>query len=345
MSGLQARGVTVRYGDAFGATEVDLDVPEGRIVALLGPSGSGKSTMLRAIAGLEPLAEGTVTFNGEDVAHLPVHRRGFALMFQDGQLFEHRTVARNVGYGLALPPRRLSRAVRGARVEQLLDLVGLSDLADRMPDTLSGGQRQRVALARALAVEPRLLLLDEPLSSLDRAHREVLAQQLREILTAAGTATLLVTHDHEEAFAIADDLVVMREGRVVQSGPIGEVWRGPADAWVARFLGYPTVLSGTAARRLIDVLPEGMGGGWSAVALRRSALQAARWSDERADGAGGAGPLLGTVVSARAATDVLRLMVEVPELGTVPAVASTEGAVAVGEKVVLTPVPNRLAGL
>ncbi|MGN6723813.1 MAG: ABC transporter ATP-binding protein [Marmoricola sp.] len=328
------RDLTVRYGSAVGAEDVNLDVPKGRIVALLGPSGSGKSTLLRAIAGIEPIAAGSIAFAGEDLAHVPVHRRRFALMFQDGQLFENRTVARNVGYGLRL--RRMSAADRAHRVAELLDLVGLESMAQRMPDTLSGGQRQRIALARALAVSPRVLLLDEPLSSLDRSHREELAAQLREILTVAGTATLLVTHDHEEAFAIADDLVVMREGRVVQSGPIGEVWRHPADAWVARFLGYPTVLTGESAQVLIRALPEGVGGDWQAVALRRSALQAHRGSSTA---------LVGVVLSARAATDVLRLSVEVAGIGLVPAVAPSDLALAVGESVSLTPSLDRMAGL
>ncbi|HWU31218.1 MAG TPA: ABC transporter ATP-binding protein, partial [Marmoricola sp.] len=263
MSGLEVRDLTVRYGSEVGAERVALAVPHGRIVAILGPSGSGKSTLLRAIAGLERSTHGSIAFDGQDVARLPVHRRGFALMFQDGQLFEHRTVARNVGYGLRL--RKVSRGSRSRRVAELLELVGLDGLGRRMPATLSGGQRQRVALARALAVEPRLLLLDEPLSSLDRAHREELAQQLREILTVAGTATLLVTHDHEEAFATADDLVVMRDGRIVQSGPIGEVWQHPADAWVARFLGYPTVLTGEAAATLLRAIPDGVNRDWPAV--------------------------------------------------------------------------------
>lgn len=334
MTGLQVRDLTVRYGAAIGAEDVSLDVPRGRIVALLGPSGSGKSTLLRALAGLEVAATGSITFDGVDVTRLPVHKRGFALMFQDGQLFEHRSVARNVAYGLRL--RHVAPAERRRRVADLLALVGLSDVSERMPDTLSGGQRQRVALARALAVEPRLLLLDEPLSSLDRVHREELAAHLRQILSDAGTATLLVTHDHEEAFAIADDLVVMRDGRVVQSGPIADVWRQPADAWVARFLGYSTVLTGAAARVLIDALPGGVGRDWEAVALRRSALLAA--ADDR-------GQLSGTVVATRAATDVLRLVVEVPHLGAMPAVAALGSAWSVGDRVRLVLRPDRMAGL
>lgn len=334
MSGLQVRGLTVRYGVVIGAEDVSLDVPRGRIVALLGPSGSGKSTLLRALAGLEAASAGSITFDGADVTRLPVHKRGFALMFQDGQLFEHRSAARNVAYGLRL--RNVPATERRDRVAELLDLVGLSDVADRMPDTLSGGQRQRVALARALAVEPRLLLLDEPLSSLDRAHREELAAHLRQILSAAGAATLLVTHDHEEAFAIADDLVVMREGRVVQSGPIGDVWRQPADAWVARFLGYSTVLTGAAAQVLIEAMPGDVARDWQAVALRRSALLAVE---------DGPAELSGVVVATRAATDVLRLVVDVPELGALPVVAALGTSWAVGAPVRLAVRPDRMAGL
>lgn len=345
-AGLEVRGLTVRYGRAVGAEDADLTVPRSRIVALLGPSGSGKSTLLRAIAGLERPSEGAITFDGTDIAGLPVHRRGFALMFQDGQLFEHRSVARNVGYGLRL--RKTSRSVRARRVAELLQLVGLEGLDSRMPSTLSGGQRQRVALARALAVEPRLLLLDEPLSSLDRAHREELAPQLREILTSAGTATLLVTHDHEEAFAIADDLVVMREGRIVQSGPISEVWQHPADAWVARFLGYPTVLSGEAAQTLLAAIPDDVVRDWPAVALRRSALMATdqlpmEEESTRFPDGGVAKPLIGIVVSTRAATDVLRLVVDIPGMGQVPAVAASGRAMEPGRSVALHPVLERLA--
>ncbi len=167
-------------------------------------------------------------------------------MFQDGQLFDHLTVARNVGYALRL--RRTTAAVRERRVAELLGLVGLEGYADRMPATLSGGERQRVALARSLAAEPRLLLLDEPLSALDAGLRERLAGDLGEILRAAGTTTLLVTHDHEEAFAVADRLVVMREGRIVQQGDIEEVWARPADPETALFLGYARVLHGRRCR-------------------------------------------------------------------------------------------------
>ena len=220
--------------------DASIEVPDGAVLAVLGPSGSGKSTLLRAIAGLEPTATGMVSWDGRDLTRVPTHRRGFALMFQDGQLFNHLTVARNVGYALRL------RRARGidARVAELLELVGLTGYADRLPATLSGGERQRVALARSLAASPRLLLLDEPLSALDTGLRERLAGDLRDILHRAGTTAVMVTHDHDEAYTVADRLAVMRAGRVVQEGAIAEVWAAPADPETALFLGYAGVLRG-----------------------------------------------------------------------------------------------------
>ncbi|MCL2464811.1 MAG: ATP-binding cassette domain-containing protein, partial [Micrococcales bacterium] len=215
------REVAVRYpaarrgqSETVAVDGVSLDVAPGEIVALLGPSGSGKSSLLRAIAGLEPLAGGDVTWDGASVVTVPVHQRGFGLLFQDGQLFPHRDVAGNVGYGLrgARSARAGSRSLgvgrdgrapepSAARVAELLELVGLPGQQRRDPATLSGGERQRVALARALAPRPRLLLLDEPLSALDRALRERLAADGRAAVVAAGTPAVLVTHDQDEAFA------------------------------------------------------------------------------------------------------------------------------------------------
>ena len=189
-----------------------------------------------------------MAWDGSDLARVPTHKRGFALMFQDGQLFNHLTVARNIGYALRL--RRSSGIA--ARVEELLALVGLEGYADRLPATLSGGERQRVALARCLAVRPRLLLLDEPLSALDAGLRHRLATDLRAILTQEGITALMVTHDHEEAFTVADRLAVMRAGEIVQQGAIDEVWRAPADPQTALFLGYARVLEGAAAAIVRD---------------------------------------------------------------------------------------------
>ena len=254
--------MTVRYGDTTAVDDVSLDLATGQVLAVLGPSGCGKSTLLRAVAGLEPLASGSIAWDGTDLAGTPTHRRGFALMFQDGQLFAHLTVARNVAYALRL--RRTPSARIAARVRELLELVGLAGYDDRLPGTLSGGERQRVALARALAVEPRLILLDEPLSALDATLRERLAGDLRAILHAAGTTALLVTHDHEEAFALADRLAVMRDGRVVQSGAIDEVWREPVDEATALFLGYARVLRDDGGE-------PGAGRGGPATGVRRRA--------------------------------------------------------------------------
>jgi thiamine transport system ATP-binding protein len=213
---LAVSGATVQFNGKAALDGVDLSVREREVVAVLGPSGSGKSTLLRVIAGLEPLAQGTVSWNGTDISGLPTHRRGFALMFQDGQLFDHRSVAGNVAYALRV--RHASRAEIGTRVEQMLEMVGLAGFGDRRPATLSGGERQRVALARSLAVRPRLLLLDEPLSALDRALRERLAADLRGLLTTTGTPAILVTHDEAEADVIADRVVQMDHGRLGPSG-------------------------------------------------------------------------------------------------------------------------------
>lgn len=327
---LSVRDLTVRFDGTAVVDDVELDLPAGSVTAVLGPSGCGKSTLLRAIAGLEQPASGSIRYADQDLSRVPTHRRGFALMFQDGQLFPHQTVARNVGYPLRL--RRTPAPQLAERVAELLDLVGLAGFGDRMPATLSGGERQRVALARSLAVEPRLLLLDEPLSALDRGLRERLAADLHDILRRAGTTTLLVTHDHEEAFAIADRMAVMRAGRIVQVGDLADVWAHPADAWAARFLGYADVLTGEAAvslRRLID--PEGS---WTEAALRRSALLIDP-----------TGPLSAVVVSARVSPEQVRLVLDVEGLGRLAAVADPGHPARAGEQVRVTVRSDRLAVL
>ena len=330
---LRLRDVTVCYGDAVAVDaavdHVSLDLAPGQVLAVLGPSGCGKSTLLRAVAGLEPLSSGSISFDGTDLAGTPTHKRGFALMFQDGQLFAHLTVARNVAYALRL--RRTPSAQVAVRVQELLGLVGLSGFGDRLPGTLSGGERQRVALARALAVEPRLILLDEPLSALDATLRERLAGDLREILHAAGTTALLVTHDHEEAFALADRLAVMRDGRVVQSGDIDEVWREPVDEDTALFLGYARVLRDDAARLVLEAA--GLAPA-PAVAVRRSALVV----DD-------AGPVRARVESARVTPEQVRLVVQVAGVGAVDAVAALGSRVAPGDEVAVRVDVTRLAVL
>ncbi|WP_251149875.1 ABC transporter ATP-binding protein [Cellulosimicrobium sp. Marseille-Q4280] len=244
-AGLEVRDVVVRYDGASrrdprttAVAGVSLDVAPGEVLALLGPSGCGKSSLLRAVAGLEPVAGGTVRFAGDDLAGMPVHRRGFGLMFQEGQLFPHRDVAGNVAYGIA----DLPRAQRDDRVRELLGVVGLAGYEGRAVTTLSGGERQRVALARSLAPRPRLLLLDEPLSALDRGLRERLALDLRAALQATGTTAVFVTHDHDEAFTVADRVAVMDAGQVLQVAPPEELWRAPSSRRVAEFLGYQAFL-------------------------------------------------------------------------------------------------------
>jgi thiamine transport system ATP-binding protein len=331
MSGVRAldvRGLSVSFGNALAVSGVDLTVAEGSVTAVLGPSGCGKSTLLRAIAGLERPSAGTISYGGQDLGRVPTHRRGFALMFQDGQLFPHSDVAANVAYPLRL--RRQSGPQVKARVEELLELVGMGGFGTRMPQTLSGGERQRVALARSLAVEPRLLLLDEPLSALDRGLRERLASDLHDILRRAGTTTLLVTHDHDEAFAIADRMVVMRSGKAVQAGDLAQVWQHPADAWAARFLGYADVLEGQPALALRAVIePDAT---WTQVALRRSALVVDP-----------AGPWAATIVSARVTPEQVRVELDVEGLGIRSGVADPAYSTRAGDRVRIAVRTDRLA--
>jgi thiamine transport system ATP-binding protein len=242
---LDAQHLTVSYlreknRAALAIDDVSLSLDAGQVLAILGPSGSGKSTLLRAIAGLEVLdasvrGAGRVLWEGDDITALPVHQRGFALMFQDGQLFTHRSVASNVAYALQIA--RMPQPQQRERVAELLDLVGLRGFGDRRVTELSGGEQQRVALARALAADPRLLLLDEPLSSLDRELRERLGRDLRRILVDTGTTAIFVTHDQSEAALVADRIGIMMDSRLVQIGTVAEVLEGPTTDAVASFLG------------------------------------------------------------------------------------------------------------
>ena len=236
-AGLSVCGLAVTYGDLRAVDGVDLEVAAGEVVALLGASGSGKSSLLRAVAGLEDVAAGEVAWGGRSMVRVPVHKRGFGLMFQDGQLFEHRDVGSNIAYGLT----GLPRVQRSERVREMLELVGLPGFERRRVTTLSGGQAQRVALARALAPAPRLLLLDEPLSALDRALREQLATDVRTILRQGGTTALYVTHDQDEAMTVADRVGVMEAGRLLRLDTPQRLWADPASSKVARFLGFDVV--------------------------------------------------------------------------------------------------------
>ncbi|ORT56198.1 ABC transporter ATP-binding protein [Streptomyces sp. CB03238] len=249
---LRLDGVAVRFGSRVAVDEVSLDVADHEIVCVLGPSGSGKSTLLRVVAGLQDVDAGRVLLDGADQAGVPVHRRGVGLMFQDHQLFPQRDVGGNVAFGLRM--RGASRKEQAVRVAELLDLVGLPGAERRAVAALSGGEQQRVALARALAPRPRLLMLDEPLGQLDRGLRERLVVELRQLFGRLGTTVLAVTHDQGEAFALADRVVVMRDGRIAQSGTPLEVWRRPASEFVARFLGFDNVVAATVTGEAADTV-------------------------------------------------------------------------------------------
>jgi ABC-type Fe3+/spermidine/putrescine transport system ATPase subunit len=232
---LEIQNLTRRFGAARAVDGASLDARQGEIVALIGPSGCGKTTTLRILAGFERVDEGTVMLDGMDLARLPPWQRDIGLVFQDYALFPHMSVADNVGYGLKR--RGIDGAARVLRVAEMLSLVRLTGLDQRRPSALSGGQQQRVALARALAISPRLLLLDEPLSNLDARLREALRTELRAILRAVGTTTLVVTHDQEEAMALADRIAVMHQGRVLQVGTAEMLYDRPANRFVAEFVG------------------------------------------------------------------------------------------------------------
>lgn len=232
---LEVRSVAVTLDGNEVLRDVSLSVSNGESVAVLGPSGSGKSTLLRAIAGLVPIESGSIMWDGGEVTDVPTHQREFGLMFQGYALFPHLDVAGNVGFGLRmmnLPPSEIE-----GRVTEALDLVGLAGFRSRTIADLSGGERQRVALARTLAPEPRLIMLDEPLGALDRALRERLMVETREILDERGVTALIVTHDREEAEALSHRLALMRAGTIVQSGTLADLIAHPADAWVSEFLG------------------------------------------------------------------------------------------------------------
>ncbi|MFT4151505.1 MAG: ABC transporter ATP-binding protein [Paracoccaceae bacterium] len=242
---------TTPEGRSFAALDgVDLTVGDGEFVTLLGPSGCGKTTLLRAIAGFEALDDGAIRLEGADLTGLPPHRRPVNTVFQSYALFPHMTVARNVGY--ALEVQGAPRAQREAEVAEALAKVGLSDFGSRRPAQLSGGQRQRVALARAIVARPRLLLLDEPLSALDRNLRQQMQFELKDLQHRLGIAFVFVTHDQEEALTMSDRIVVMRAGRIEQAGPPREIYRRPATRFVAEFIGETNLLPATVTAISFD---------------------------------------------------------------------------------------------
>jgi sulfate/thiosulfate transport system ATP-binding protein len=244
--GISAQHISKRFGDFVALDDVGLDVDSGRLTALLGPSGGGKSTLLRIIGGLEDPDSGTVHIDGVEATGIPAQRRNVGFVFQHYAAFKHLSVYRNVAFGLEIRKRPSAEIRR--RVHELLDLVHLGQFADRLPSQLSGGQRQRMALARALAVEPKVLLLDEPFGALDAKVRKELRDWLRRLHDEVHVTTVFVTHDQEEALEVADEIVVINKGRVEQTGSPNDLYDHPANDFVMGFLGPVTRLGGHLVR-------------------------------------------------------------------------------------------------
>lgn len=239
MTVVSLQNITKRFGATAAVNGVSLDVGEGEFVTLLGPSGCGKTTLLRIVAGFERPDDGRVLLAGDDVTDVPPHRRDVHTVFQQYALFPHLTVAGNVAFGLAR--KRLAKAEIARRVADALELVRLPDLGGRLPSQLSGGQQQRVAIARAVVLEPRVLLLDEPLGALDRKLREEMQVELKELQRRLGISFVFVTHDQDEALAMSDRVVVMNEGRIEQMGPPREIYERPRTRFIAGFVGVTNI--------------------------------------------------------------------------------------------------------
>ena len=243
---INVSGVNKKFGDFVALDDISVDLPTGQLTALLGPSGGGKSTLLRIIAGLEDADTGTVTIEGTEATHLPPQKRNVGFVFQHYAAFKHMSVAKNVAFGLEI--RKRPKAETEKRVAELLELVHLSQFSHRLPAQLSGGQRQRMALARALAVEPTVLLLDEPFGALDAKVRKELRAWLRRLHDEVHVTTVFVTHDQEEALEVADKIVVINNGRIEQVGTPDELYDAPASEFVMSFLGPVTLLDGLLVR-------------------------------------------------------------------------------------------------
>jgi putative spermidine/putrescine transport system ATP-binding protein len=337
---VRMEGLSRHYGPVVALDRLDLTLQPGELIVLLGPSGCGKTTTLRLLAGLEDADTGQIFVGGKDITRLPASKRDMGMVFQAYSLFPHMTVRQNVAFGLRL--RRVGAAERDQRAMDMLDLVGLAEQATRYPHQLSGGQQQRVALARALAIEPQVLLLDEPLSALDAKVRAQLRDEIRRIQLEVGITTLFVTHDQEEALAIADRVGVMREGHIEQLAPPTEVYSRPATSFVAEFVGLSNRLSGEVRDGIVIVrgftlplvereTPDGQ-----VVALvRPEAVTLA------SDDAPESGALVGTVIAVTFLGATSRVTVDLGDT-TVLAQLSTADATALpaGSRVALTIRPD-----
>jgi putative spermidine/putrescine transport system ATP-binding protein len=337
---VRMEGLSRRYGTVVALDGLDLTVQPGELVALLGPSGCGKTTTLRLLAGLEDADAGQITVGGADVTRLPASKRDMGMVFQAYSLFPHMTVRQNVAFGLRL--RRVSSAERDRKAMEMLDLVDLSTQADRYPHQISGGQQQRVALARALAIEPQVLLLDEPLSALDAKVRAQLRDQIRRIQLEVGITTIFVTHDQEEALAIADRVGVMKEGHLEQLAPPTEVYSRPATSFVAEFVGLTNRLAGTVSGSTVTVRGRDLPlvdlstpAGPVTALVRPEAVTLA------SDSSGDSGPLTGTVIASTFLGATSRVTVDLGDV-TILAQLSTADATALpaGSRVSLTIRPD-----
>ncbi|WP_315783632.1 sulfate ABC transporter ATP-binding protein [Bradyrhizobium sp. SZCCHNPS1003] len=335
---IEVRGVVKTFGSFKALDGVDLKVADGELLALLGPSGSGKTTLLRIIAGLDWPDAGEILFDGESALDRGARERHVGFVFQHYALFRHMNVFENVAFGLRVQPRRVrkSEAEIRARVKELLDLVQLDWLADRYPSQLSGGQRQRIALARALAIEPRILLLDEPFGALDAKVRKELRQWLRTLHHSINVTSIFVTHDQEEALEVAHRVVVMDKGRIEQVGSPSDVYDAPATAFVHGFIGesimLPVEITGGAVHlkgRPLDLAAEGAAAGASTLFVRRH---------DMVIGPAGSGTLDGDITHVRSFGPVQRAEIALAEgVATIEIDAPRDRELRIGERVGLKP--------